>query len=351
VERRWVWSAAGLGLLWLAAGAVGQAQDVVRAGPRKYEGTVARMTPTEVTVSSGGANEVIPVNLIEGITFGDEPPALRSVRSDVAAARYEPALATLEKIDVSQVARAEIRQEIEYYKAVSTARAALAGDGEVAEALKLLAAFQAAYPSNWRLLEISELAGELAVAVGQFAKARESFETLGRTAPWPEYRIRAAVGVAGALLGEKKVDEARKFFEAALTMKGDAAMSEPYRRLATLGKARCLAEAKQHEQALKIADEMIAQADPADVSLLAAAYNVKGIALYKASKTKDALYAFLHVETLYAADSAAHGEALYWLVLVWRDLKNAQRALETQRALEESYPESRFTRELKAAKR
>jgi len=347
VDRRWVWVA---GLLWLGAVAAGRAADMVRAGPRKIEGTITRMSATEVTVSTGTSSETVPVNLIEGITFDDEPVPLRAVRSDVASGRYDQALAAIDKIDVSQVGRAEIKEEIEFYKAESTARAALAGEGEIPEAAKQLAAFLAAYPNNYHFFEASETAGELAMAVGQFAKARAHYETVGKKAPWTEYRMRAAVGVGKALLGERKIEEALKFFDGALAMKGDVDLTEPYRRTATLGKARCLAEAKQSDQAVKLAEGVIAQADPEDVPLLAEAYNVKGIALVKAGRTQEALYAFLHVETLYAADPQAHAEALFWLVQVWRSLKNPQRALEAQRTLNEQYPESRFNQELKAKK-
>jgi tetratricopeptide (TPR) repeat protein len=308
------------------------------------------MSATEVTVSMGNTSETVPVNQIEGITFDDEPVTLRAVRSDVAGGRYDQALAVIDKIDVSQVGRAEIQQEIEFYKVFGTARAALAGEGEIAEAAKQVAAFLAAAPNNYHFFEAGETAGELAMAVGQFAKARECYETVGKKAPWTEYRMRAAVGVGKALLGEKKIEEALKFFEGALAMKGEVDLTEPYRRTATLGKARCLAETKQFDQGVRLAEGVIAQADPEDATLLAEAYNAKGIALVKAGRNQEALYAFLHVETLYAADPQAHAETLFWLVRVWGDLKNPQRALEARRALGEQYPESRFSQELKARK-
>ena len=71
-----------------------------------------------------------------------------------------------------------------------------------------------------------------------------------------------------------------------------------------------------------------------------------GAALAEAGRTQEALFAFLHVDTLYSSDGDAHAEALYHLVQVWQDLKNFARMQETRRILEDQYKESRWCKAL-----
>ena len=146
----------------------------------------------------------------------------------------------------------------------------------------------------------------------RYGDARKYYERVGQ-APWPDYKMRAAVAVGQVLLAEGKPDEAMKSFDGVLAMKAGDELTQAQHLAATLGRARCLAETKQADAAVKIAREVIAKADPQDASLLARAYNTLGVALRKAGRTQEAQFAFLHVVTLYASDGDAHAEALYHL--------------------------------------
>ena len=59
-----------------------------------------------------------------------------------------------------------------------------------------------------------------------------------------------------------------------------------------------------------------------------------------------ALFAFLHVDTVYSTEGDAHAEALYHLVQVWQDLKKFDRMQETRRILEDQYKENRWCKAL-----
>jgi tetratricopeptide (TPR) repeat protein len=179
----------------------------------------------------------------------------------------------------------------------------------------------------------------------QYGNARKYYERVGQ-APWPDYKMRAAVAVGQVLLAEGKPQEALKSFEGVLQMKALDELAQAQHVAATLGKARCLAEARQTDEAIKIARDVIAKADASDESLLARAYNTLGVTLAKAGRTQEALFAFLHVDTLYSSEGDAHAEALYHLIQVWRDLKNFARMQETQRILEDRYKESRWCKAL-----
>lgn len=347
MDRRWILVAA---TWWLTVTATGGAQDVVNTAKRKLTGTVSRATATDVTVSVGSVSESVPVNEIESITFKDEPAGLVKVRGEIAAGRYEQALAAIEKIELADSARAEVKQDMEFYKAMAAARLALEGQREIAAAGKDLAAFASAYPDSYHHFEASAVVGDLLLAVGQFAKAREYYERLSAKAPWPDYKMRSAVAVGRAWLAEGKADAALKSFEAALAANATGPRADAYRRAAAAGKARCLAEANQPQEAIRLADDVIAQADPADVELLAEAYNAKGIALRRAGKLQEALFALLHVDTLYADARQAHAVALVHLVQLWKEVKRPDRAVEAQRALESLYKESPWLKALKEQK-
>ncbi len=307
---------------WLATGAMAEARDSIWAGGVPHTGTIVRMTAREVTIETTVQTETIPVNQIDSLTFDGEPPSLKGVRKAIADGRYAEARTTVGKISVDDSDRPELKQDVEFYAALAATRLALSGKLEVVEAGKLMGNFVTQYPQNYHYLEANELLGDLLVANMRYADARKYYERLGQ-APWPDYKMRAAAAVGQVLLAEGKPDEAMKSFETVLQMPATDDLARAQQLAATLGKARCLAETKQADAAIKIARDVIAKADAAeDTALSARAYNTLGVALQRAGRTQEALFAFLHVDTMYSSDGDAHAEALYHLVQVWQDLKN-----------------------------
>lgn len=320
--------------------------DLVRTATAKYSGKVVHISPLEVTVALPITTEKIPANQIEVIEYDNEPTYLRIARSHIAAGRYEEAQTALQqKIQADTIGRAEIRQEVEFYKALVATQLALQGKMEVRQAGTLASEFLRTYPQSYRYFRANELVGDLLVAHGQFAKAREYYGRVAE-APWPESKMRAQVAIGRVFLEEGKPQEALKSFESVLAMKAEDPAARAQHLAATLGKARALAETGQTEQAIELANQIIAKAKADDIELLARAYNVLGVALQRAARLREALFAFLHVETLYAAAGEPHAEALYHLVEVWRDLKRLDRAQETRQALKEQYPGTRWAKAL-----
>jgi len=105
-------------------------------------------------------------------------------------------------------------------------------------------------------------------------------------------------------------------------------------------KARCAALGGKPDEAVKAAEAIIAKADPEQAELHALAYNVLGTALRKASKPKDALLAFLHVDVLYPHYPDAHAEALANLTQLWNELNKNERGARCRQLLEEQYRNS-----------
>ncbi|MCR4412065.1 MAG: tetratricopeptide repeat protein [Thermoguttaceae bacterium] len=334
---------AGVVTVMLVAALVDAEDTVKTAGRGNVQGRVT-LSALEVSVETPAASvEKVPVNEIEWISFEGEPSELKAVRNDIAKGNYEQALRTLEKIKVERISRDEIKQEVEYYRAYCTARLALAGSGEAVPAGKLMIAFTRNYPNSHHTLEANEIVGDLLVAMGQSAKARPYYEKVA-AAPWPDYKMRASVAVGNALMAEGKYPEALGHFDAVLKQKVEGDLAEVQRKAAILGKARCLAETGDPKTALKAIDAMIAKAEPDEVDYLAQAYNVKGVALLRDGKPREAMFAFLRVDTLYSANREAHAEALYHLARVCRELRKPDRARDFETMLQEQYAESRWNR-------
>lgn len=328
-------------VLIIVAARAGWAADVVKTTDGKVEGQVSAMSPTEVTVTQGGSAKTIPVNQIELITFEEDPALVRRARESVLAGRYEDASKALENVKTDEIQRAEILQDIEFYGALSGAKMALRGEVEIPEAGKRMLAFVSAYPKSYHYLEACETVGDLLVALGQYSRAREYYERVGK-APWPEYKLRAAVSMGQILLAEKKPDEAMKFFQHVLDSKSEGEQATAQRSVAMLGKARCLIETGKPDEAAKLAGDVVAAAEADDTELLGRAFLVLGIAHHKSGRAQDAMYALLRVDTMYSGNRDTHAEALAQLVPVFTALKKEDRAKDAKRSLEDQYGDTRW---------
>jgi tetratricopeptide (TPR) repeat protein len=295
----------------------------------------------EVTLKQGAAQTTVPVNEIVKIQYSGEPSLLRSVRTAIDEGRYEDAVASLERIKPEDAKRPAIKQDLEFYQALAKAHIALAGsdDQAVVEAGKLMGAFVRRNTDSYHFLEGCRVLGDLYVAVGQYAAAQQYYAQLGK-APWPEYKMRAAVALGWALLAEGKSEQALASFQSALDTRAQGALADAERLAATLGKARCQAEAGKSDEAVKLVEDVIARASPEKVELHAQAYNALGIAHAKAGRPQDALLAFLHVDLLYFKSRKDHIEALENLVELWPQVQKPERADEAVQKLQEQYKRS-----------
>lgn len=316
-----------------------RAADIVKTTQTSVAGRVTQMSAQEVTVEQGAIVKTIPVNQIEAIYYDEEPASMKTARTAIDAGRLEDALATLQKINEADLERKEIKQDLEFYKALASAKLALAGNTNIKEAGKLMAGFVKNNTGNYHYLQGCEIVGDLLVAVGNYAAAQQYYGELAKT-PWPDYQMRARVAIGWAQLAEGKPTEAAKSFQSVIDMEAKGEMADRQKLAATLGKARCLAESKQTDEAVKLVEGIIAKADPEQTDLHAQAYNTLGIAYRKAGRPKDAVLAFLHTDSLYFTTPKYHIEALENLVQLWTELQKTERAAEATRTLSERYNRS-----------
>ena len=225
------------------------------------------MSPTKVDLEpgasgAGGIAKEYPINQILIVFYEDDPSELATAKKNVVLGRYAEAQTALDKI-TDTVSRPEIAQDVDYYKALCAARLALGGSGKIADAGRLMKAFADSNTKSYHYFEASETAGDLLVAVKQFALAAEYYGRLEK-APWPDYRMRAGVAAGRALLAQNKPDEAMTAFDKVLATEAEGELAQSQRVLANLGKAAVLVATKKPDDAIKIVEEVLQKTDPED---------------------------------------------------------------------------------------
>jgi tetratricopeptide (TPR) repeat protein len=316
--------------------------DRVRTTRGSESGRVTGMTPLEVTIDKASAGtQQVPVNEITSIVFHREPAELSQARINARNGGYATAQDALQKIDVAAVDQDFVKQDIQFYRALCEAKLALGGTGDIGEAGRALNGFVRKNPNNYHYLEAVEVMGDMLMASDKWQSAQKQYSELGK-APWPEYKMRAAVLVGRTLQAKGDHADAIAEFDKVLQMRGDGKDVETQQLAATLGKAESLSATGKVDEAEAMIEQVILEADPEQQELHARAYNALGRSYEQAGKTKDALLAYLHVDVLYSTVPEAHAEALSHLDPLWRAIGQGERAREARQTLEEKYSGSRW---------
>ncbi len=327
-------------LTWgLAAAQAQQFDSVLGSRGTPTYGEITSMSPTEITISTNAGNKQFAVNDIQRVTFKNEPRELRIARDGIKKGQLESARSTLDEISTSDITRPEILQDIEFYKAYCDGRLALTGGGDKAAAVRALRAFEvnADNKNSYHYFEAMELLGDLAVALASYENAVDYYGKLGQ-APWAPYQLRANVLQASALVASGNYADAVKQYDLVLAASLEDAEAREQKLYATLGKAVCLAQTGQAQDAIASVMTIIEENDSRDKPLLfARAYNALGTCYVKAGQPQDALLAFLHVDLLFNQTPEEHAEALYYLSDLWRTLNKAERAIQARSVLENRY--------------
>lgn len=322
-----------------------QSVDRIRMVRGTESGSITKMTPLAVSISSGGVEKDVAVPEIRSIIFKGEPPELTQARLNATNGAYEAALSMLESINMNQVRGEFIEQEIEFYKAFCLTKLAMVGSRPIPEAGKSLTTFVSSNPQNYHFLEATELLGDLLVAMGNYPAAQQRYELLARS-PWPSYQMRSGILVGEALLAQKKYSEALQQFQTVLKIEDETPEGKQQRLAAQLGLGVASAATGKVDEGIRTVEEVIKNAEPENANLLAQAYNALGACYIQASRPKDALYAYLHTDLLYGRIAECHAEALYHLAPLWEAIGQDGEARKARQALENQYPASRWARQL-----
>jgi tetratricopeptide (TPR) repeat protein len=326
-------------VICMATGRVGYALDIIRTTTDRValRGEITSVNPLEVELKIGQLTRTVPVNEIISISYDEEPDTLTSARSALLEGRYEDALESLQQLDPAEQQRQEIKQDIEFWTALCRAELALGGSQEISAAGTQMANFVRRNKTSYHWLRANEVVGDLLVAIGEYRKAETYYDLVREEAPWPDYQMRAGVALGRARLAQGETVEALQTFQSVLDNEATGEMVQPQRLAAKVGKGRCLAAEGKHEEAIGLLKEVISNTTPEQVELTARAYNALGTAYRASGQTKEALFAFLHVDVLYSIVPETHAEALANLVELWEEIGRPARATHDRQILEQRY--------------
>ncbi len=318
--------------------AVAQSTDQIQmTTAARLEGTVVAVSPTDVTIDVRGSKRAVNVNEIKHVSFADDPPELRAGRARILARKPESGLADLKKVNPANIKRELVKRDLQFYLAYAEGKIALSTGGDKAEAAKSMLAFVRADPRSYHFFQAAEMLGDLAVAKGDFGEAVKYYGAISSKAPWPEYKMRAMMSEARAMIAQGQFAQAQQKYEAVLADKSETKQARRQKLFAQVGKGRCVAETSSPDEGLAMIEQIIAENDASDAELFGRAYNAQGDCLLRAGKQKDALMAYLHVDVLFYSDPEIHAEALYHLTKLWADIKNNDRSVAARKLLDERY--------------
>jgi tetratricopeptide (TPR) repeat protein len=333
--------------------ALGQAADRVNlVGGTSVAGKIVSVSPVGVDVENNdGDTQKVAIETVREVQFGAEPQSLKNARAMLLRGRGADARDEVGKIEADELDGAEplVLAEVDFVKAAATAQAVLDAGGDLAAAGKAVADYLAKHPKSHHFFQMQELLGDLRARAGKPAEALAAYQQLD--AGPPALKVRAASAKAAMLVAQGKPDEALAEYDAAIKLAGNEKASQPQKRSAELGKARCLSLQGKHDAAVEMTVQIVKDSSPEEKELLARAYNVLGTA-YRAmgGREQDALIQFLTVDLVYNTLPESHAEALFNLGELWDKGSNPERAREARQNLKAAYPASPWAAKLDASK-
>jgi tetratricopeptide (TPR) repeat protein len=304
-------------------------------------GKLGDITHDKVSLQTSSGTKEFAVNEIKFVQLPSEPRDLLEARIAALDGNDPRVLELVDKIPPPQLASEAIRQEVDYYRAMANAHLALDGQGDPAAAGKTLLTWLRANANSYHYYDANQTTGDLLMSLGRNDQATPYYNEVA-SAPWPEFKQRAAVALGKALQADGKHLDAIKQFDAAIAADTKAKSAEAQVAVAKIWKAKSLIELGDVKTGLQLVTEAIDKAPPDDLRLQADAYLIQGAAYTKLKQPKQAIYAYLHVDDVYNQVPAQHAEALAHLKDLWAQIDKPQtdRAQAAAETLKAKYPTS-----------
>lgn len=326
------------------------ARDIItrRSSATRLSGKITKISRTEVVINAGLRMDKptsVPVNDIVQIEWDNQPGALSGLRSAESSGRYKDAAEGYEKLlKDGSISNENLKTDLRYFAARARAKMALAGSAEdMAKAVAALKAFRTANPETYHYYELTALMGELQLAGKSYDEALATFRELGK-AKWKDVQLASRMSEARVLLAQNKPDDAQNIYKEVLNAIQSDATLRRLENQARLGKAAALQQANQHEAALTELKKVIESANAGESGVLAEAYLLQGDGYRALNRNKDALFAYLHVDLLFARETKYHPKALYYLSQLWAVMNQPRRAGDAKTRLQADYPDSEWAK-------
>lgn len=321
--------------------------EIVRKSGKSSKGNITELTRDSVTITTGvGDKTTVPANEIINVSWDSEPAELNLARSAEQTGNLPRALEGYQTSAGKAGSNEDIKAEIDFLIARTTARTALEQDSsKLEDAAKKLDAFSKANASSYRHFDTLFLLGQVQLAREEFDAAGQAFTKLAQ-APWSDYKM--AAQNANARLAMKKGDlgVALSSYEKVLTQNAKTPAEVSRRNEALLGKADVMLQQNNAQLALETINSAIGTADPEDTAVQAAAFVLKGDSLKALGRTKEAILAYLHVPVLFEKEAVLHARALYNLATLWPKVDQPERGAAARTELQDNYPDSPWTKML-----
>jgi hypothetical protein len=104
-------------------------------------GRLSEITKDKVILQSTPSPKEFPVNEIKYVQIPTEPKELMEARNAAVDGHNEEVIAALDKIPPPALGKEEIKQDVDFYRALANARLAMAGAGDARAAGSALVSF------------------------------------------------------------------------------------------------------------------------------------------------------------------------------------------------------------------
>ncbi|MEZ6133589.1 MAG: hypothetical protein R3C53_01635 [Pirellulaceae bacterium] len=302
-------------------------------------GKITKLLPGGVVISVRGKDQNYAIDDVLKVSFDGEPKGLERGRDQVIQGQYEQALEELKKLSPAGIDDPRIVEDIVFYRSFCDGKLGLAGSGDKQAAINGLIALAKRNRNTHHLYNLSEMLGELHLAIGKPADAAIYFNLM-TSAEGAETKAKGLYRLGEVELAQGKANEAKLRFEQLSATASNSPEMIRIKNLAEIGLAICLNEQGESQQALDKLNAMVQKYDSTDQGLFARINNAKGACYQKLDKPQQALLSYLQTDLLFFTEPEAHAESLYHLKNLWPTNGNPSRAADAQARLVSRYASS-----------
>jgi len=305
-------------------------------------GTVISESPTKVEVKLGEKVTAIPTNEVASIDYDGDPPSFESARTKEAQNALAEAADLYKKAASDAASKPFIAEDAAFGQVRVLVELAITEPTRTNEAITLLESFSRTYKNGRHIAPALE-------ALAKLQLAKENFngldQTLAQLSKLPGGDDRASLYRIKILTRKGSFDKAVTELDKVIATAPEGSAK---RRDAILAKAEGLVAQKKYPEAEALIKGVIKAAAVEDAATQAPAHNTLGECLRAAGRPKEALFAFLHIDTLFFKEKEEHAKALAQIAQLWRDpqLNRPDRAEEVIERLKQEYPRSPYLNSL-----
>lgn len=306
----------------------------------KVNGRITGATREGVSVD----DKLVEAATIRKITIGREPALLNRAREQFESGRYLDCIESLGKLEKTPTEKLSVA-DIDFMKAYSNSQISLRG-GNIApeDAGRQMQEFLSNHPDSFHFYPAIDTYAQLIFAFGRVDLAAKEIEKL-KPAQWVEYRLKGHFqhGRMLQILGNN--GQASGNYDAILKETGTDNMTQSYKLLAKIEKAK-LSGLGGDAEAMKTLQNIVANENAENQLLFSYLNNAIGALHEKSGNLKAAKMSYLKTQLLYGRVPEPHAEAIFRLAKIWPQLGDNVKANQARESLKSLYRNSYWAKNL-----